>query len=546
MKKKLIMALMGATLLSAGVDAQNVYMRRAVPNPIEKPTFREARSVATSLVSAETNKFSPSGNVSFIVSKTICYDGLIPVAGDCSEGGGVNIGDTVSIPAIMNAATKTVYIQRNDFSKKIPYPDYKVVEGLCESSILIDGVTWRQTCDPSSIQENRSWAVSTLSDPTSKPGYDDHRNNSITATGLNLYVSQIACYDEINDTYINSSLCANVTGGASVGDKITLPALFEKTRKTIYIKRSDIYKAAPYYERLGFMTNNLCSSEIVLFLEGASFPDIWKTSCEDPLPATDYTREIKSLGDPYDNTKFTQAMRKVNTSDKSNFSFYVKETYCYDVALERQTLDSNCSSVTGNVSLYDYVVVNATYNAVMEDIVFSQANLNAIDAKYEAFGITENNFRVSDLCAGKYKLNADDKKWNATCTYRDPNDYTRIPTNISDPAKASATFKTNDNAVAEGVFKFQVGTFCKQISTDQYKPAEACDHRTDQLGDGHFLTVAASFNSTAREITVSLSQIKSQIPNMAVYGYLADNETLFCNGSRTVLIQGSWWKVRCN
>jgi hypothetical protein len=445
---------------------------------------------------------------------------------------GANVYDLVNVPATFSQNLRTIAIDKADILAKLPHYTQGVntsdLNNLCNSTVTVGTsaggtANYKLRCDPKEVAETYERFVYGVGDPFNyyASSATRYQNPSTTGTTLKLAASDVRCWDTATKAYASDqSKCTYLPTGVNVYDVFTVAATISQNLRTVAIDKAEVLAKLPHYTQ-GVNTgdlNNLCNGS-VYFGTASNGVVSYKLRCSPADVAEHYERFAYGLGDPF-NYYANSAQRYQNPSPTATtVNIAVSDARCWDTDTDGYASDqSKCTYLQTGINTNDLVNVSATISQNLRTIAISKAEVLAKLPHYTTKVNTGdlNNLCTSDLRIGtssgttSYKLRCDPAEVSEhyeryVYAWGDPYSYFKT---VGDRFKNPSSTATSVVLAAADVRCWD--TTAKAYAADQSK----CTYLPTGPNAPDQYTVAATFDSTARTITMLRSDLQALSPNM--------------------------------
>ena len=495
--------------------------------------FNYYASLATRYVNTQ-----PSGTtVKLAVADARCWDNATNAyASDQSRctnlAKGYKANDRITVGAAYSQNLRTIAISKAEVLSLLPHYTQSMNTGdlnnLCTGSLAIGTaaggtVSYKLRCDPAEVSEHYERFAYGLGDPFSyyATTATRYQNESGTASAVNIALADVRCWDTATKGYASDqSKCTYLPTGVNVYDVFTVAATISQNLRTVAIDKAEVLAKLPHYTQsvnTGDL-NNLCNGSVQIGTASNGVVS-YKLRCSPADVAEHYERFAYGLGDPF-NYYANSAQRYQNPSPTATtVNIAVSDARCWDTDTDGYASDqSKCTYLQTGINTNDLVNVSATISQNLRTIAISKAEVLAKLPHYTTKVNTGdlNNLCTSDLRIGtssgttSYKLRCDPAEVSEhyeryVYAWGDPYSYFKT---VGDRFKNPSSTATSVVLAAADVRCWD--TTAKAYAADQSK----CTYLPTGPNAPDQYTVAATFDSTARTITMLRSDLQALSPNM--------------------------------
>ena len=494
--------------------------------------------------SSRTGNVETKSALNFMVANTVCRDltknATASSASKCQYlTTGANLYDLIAVPATFVKELREVYINIDDVSAAIPYGGTalgQAITNFCSTGRNINiltsagqAQTWTVRCGTPDNAANYRREIYTLGDPSrftsSQINYNTY--NKEGASSLRLTVTSTTCIDTRNGATATPAKCQYLATGPNVYDYLDVPGVQVPKLREIYVQPEDIIQRAPYAYTIG--AYNSSSSQIgnsafctqglgyLTYVGNTSTNYVSTLRCGPVDSELNYEKRGRMVGDPYFQTALTTAQKNVNVSSSPKFTFSVAATSCIDKRTGAVAANSKCDYISTLDNINDMFEVEATYVDGLREVYFDK---NQLLSKYP--NLTALNYAngssasLSNLCNGNALYVQGPAGRVAYKGYCDrPVDsaeaYTYQAIRFGDPySYYYPTRVTNQSTSGNLIYAVAIARCYDQrtgaVATDQNK----CDYIAKPVTVNTHFTIGATWDTTAKTVTVSRAAIKAQ------------------------------------
>lgn len=511
---------------------------------------REAAAVRDAsgyqIPNAFQNPDAQASRLNLIAPSTLCWDSVnntTATTDKCSQlTRGVNVYDTLSLPATFVPTLREIYVDRNDMQALAPHATTFVsgqtLTNMCNGATVAVGdaksnASWTLRCGAPDNPAYYAREVNTLRDPANYDLYP----NQIGGT-FSLYSSSTLCWNSSTASIATSTKCQYLPG-ANVGDVSAIPAKYVKDLREVYVDRNDVQAIAPHSNSLFSQPfNNACNGAgVSVGPKGAT--ESWIFYCGAADSADHYAREAGSIRDPADVSRYLNA----NVTAKS-INLRTNTTQCWDKTSSSVASPRKCQYLGTGSNVDDISTIPATFVPDLREIYVDRNDLQAVAPHANSFfsQTLTNACNGASMSVGPQGAT---NSWTMRCGTPDTADhYQRETSTLRDPANYEPSVNTSPTGTT---LRLRInGTLCYDTTTNSSVSGTKCAYLPTGKNVGDNETIAATYVPELREVYVNRNDVQALAPRGS--NFLGYSLSSMCGGASIQIgAPGATttWTLRC-
>jgi len=514
---------------------------------------------------------SNSSSVRLLVNSLICWDytnSTSVVMSSCSTAKGVQTYDIVTVPATYVSDLREIWVDQSNLLAAAPhavdfvsYSISQMCTGGYGGSLQVkdpstgQNSSWTLRCGKPDTSNHYARSPYSLGDPVNVlSSFPQLRwaNPSYSGTSVKLAVQGTICRDTITGQNAAAAKCQYLPG-PSVYDLTSVPAVYVKDLREIYVTQADLQTALGYgtYFDYRYSVSSVCTSGFGILI-GPSNSDYqsWTLRCGTPDRPDRYVRSPYTLTDPASVFNSSSPYYRVNVNNASSLRLGVQNTICRDTTTGQNAASTKCQYLLNGANIYDLASVPATFVADLREIYVNREDLQSA----LGFGSYIGNNALNSACNGYGMAIWDGSQfntWTMKCGVADtPDHYQRYAYTISDPTSvfnsSSPNYKVNTTSETS-VFRLAVlNTSCRDMTTGT-NVSSKCTYLPTGANVGDIKAIPATYVKELRDIYVSQADLQSAL---GLGSYIGNSSVASaCNGYGVAIWDGSTfqtWTMKCS
>ena len=339
----------------------------------------------------------------YSVYSTICIDKRTNASADAAKcqysNNGVNVGDTITVPAVYVPSLREVYIQKEDIIAKAPYaisvrpntgssahPNNVCTRGM---GLAVDDATVNYThmCGAPDSADNYEKVAYNMIDVYRASGSvlttAQKNTNTSSKSTVTFSVDSTICRNKQTGSTV-SGKCDYITGD-NVHDLVEVPATYVQGLREVYFDKGALLTRVPNLFRLYYWTtstlsvtvSNMCTTGFNIWVGEGSSRVAYKAYCDRQPDTADHYEMVTALfGDPYYYYSSTYP-RYANVPTSGQVVVSAPTVQCMDTATKTAAADGKCDYIPGGVARYANFTIPGIWNATAKTVTVNLSDLKS-------------------------------------------------------------------------------------------------------------------------------------------------------------------------